>query len=60
MPRRVTRESILESMSSFELEGAHCYDPNEETKLRSAAVSDVGKSSLCGHDASAHHPFIVQ
>ena len=31
----VTRESILESMSTFKLEGAHCYDPNEEIKLRS-------------------------
>ena len=38
----VTRESILESMSSFELENAHCYDPNEEIKLRSvmAAVGE--------------------
>ena len=38
----VTRESILESMSTFELEGAHCYDPNEEIKLRSvmAAVGE--------------------
>ena len=38
----VTRESILKSMSSFELEGAHCYDPNEEIKLRSvmAAVGE--------------------
>ena len=38
----VTRESILESMSSFELEDAHCYDPNEEIKLRSvmAAVGE--------------------
>ena len=39
----VTRESILESMSSFELEDAHCYDPNEEIKLRSvmAAVGEA-------------------
>jgi len=39
----VTRESILESMSNFELEGAHCYDPNEEIKLRSvmAAVGEA-------------------
>ena len=38
----VTRESILESMSTFELERAHCYDPNEEIKLRSvmAAVGE--------------------
>ena len=38
----VTRGSILESMSNFELEGAHCYDPNEEIKLRSvmAAVGE--------------------
>ena len=42
VPLGITRESILESMSSFELEGAHCYDPNEEIKLRSvmAAVGE--------------------
>jgi hypothetical protein len=38
----VTRESILESMSSFKLEDAHCYDPNEEIKLRSV-MADVGE-----------------
>ena len=43
VPLGITRESILESMSSFELEGAHCYDPNEEIKLRSvmAAVGEA-------------------
>jgi len=39
----VTRESILESMSSFELEGAHCYDPNEEIKLRSVMAAVGGE-----------------
>ena len=38
----MTRESILESMSSFKLEDAHCYDPNEEIKLRSV-MADVGE-----------------
>ena len=41
----VTRESILESMSNFKLEDAHCYDPNEEIKLRSV-MADVGEEKF--------------
>ena len=31
----VTRESVLEALANFCLEDAHCYDPNEEARLRS-------------------------
>ena len=47
VPLGITRESILESMSSFELEGAHCYDPNEEIKLR-AVMTEVGEEKFVG------------
>ena len=32
-------------MSSFKLEDAHCYDPNEEIKLRSV-MADVGEEKF--------------
>jgi hypothetical protein len=38
----VTRESILESMATFNLDDAHCYDPNEEIKLR-GVMAAVGE-----------------
>jgi len=37
----VARKSILESMGGFKLEDVHCFDPNEEIKLRSV-VAEVG------------------
>eukprot|EP00947_MAST-08B_sp_MAST-8B-sp1_P004270 g4270.t1 len=30
----VTREAILDKLANFKLDEAHCYDPNEERKLR--------------------------
>jgi hypothetical protein len=43
----VTRESILENMAQFELDDAHCYDPNEEIKLR-AVMTEVGEEKFVG------------
>ena len=43
----VTRESILESMARFTLEDAHCYDPNEEIKLR-GVMAAVGEEKFVG------------
>ena len=41
----VTRESILESMIHFRLEDTHCYDPNEERKLR-MVMAEVGEDKF--------------
>jgi hypothetical protein len=41
----VTRESILESMIHFRLEDTHCYDPNEERKLR-MVMAEVGEDQF--------------
>jgi hypothetical protein len=43
----VTRTSILESMAHFKLADAHCYDPNEEIKLR-GVMSAVGEEKFVG------------
>ena len=43
----VTRESILDNMAHFKLGDAHCYDPNEEIKLR-AVMAEVGEEKFVG------------
>ena len=43
----VTRESILDNMAHFKLDDAHCYDPNEEIKLR-AVMAEVGEEKFVG------------
>ena len=43
----VTRESILESMANFKLNDAHCFDPNEEIKLRTVMAA-VGEEKFVG------------
>ena len=43
----VTRESILDNMANFKLDDAHCYDPNEEIKLR-AVMAEVGEEKFVG------------
>ena len=43
----VTRESILDNMAEFKLDDAHCYDPNEEIKLR-AVMKEVGEEKFVG------------
>ena len=43
----VTRESILANMAHFKLDDAHCYDPNEEIKLR-AVMKEVGEEKFVG------------
>ena len=43
----VTRESILDNMAEFKLDDAHCYDPNEEIKLR-AVMKEVGEKKFVG------------
>ena len=43
----VTRASILESMAHFKLADAHCYDPNEEIKLR-GVMAAVGEEKFVG------------
>ena len=41
----VTRDSVLSSMSNFSLGSAHCYDPNEEARLR-GVMEAVGEDKF--------------
>ena len=41
----MTTESILTSMAEFKLKDAHCYDPNEEIKLR-GVMAAVGEEQF--------------
>ena len=41
----MTTESILTNMAKFKLEDAHCYDPNEEIKLR-GVMAAVGEEQF--------------
>eukprot|EP00947_MAST-08B_sp_MAST-8B-sp1_P001870 g1870.t1 len=41
----ITRESVLKSIAEFRLDEAHCYDPNEEARLR-GVMKAVGEEKF--------------
>jgi len=42
---KTSRDKIIEKLENFDLNNAHCFDPNEEFKLRSI-LEEIGSQHL--------------